>query len=135
MTLILDHCARGFNPYHCIEGLQKMGKIDNLYVDTSAICNPLAIIACIQYLGIKRVLYASDFYCSHLRGTNLPAGDSFLWLLEETNVWNEVAYLGKPVLLGLENLRAVKAAFTMLKSTDKDVEDYFWNNAAELLRL
>ena len=133
MILILDHCARGFNPYHLIEGLKKIGRFPNLYVDTSAICNSLAIMACVEYLGIDQIMYASDFYCSHLRGTNLPVGDSFLWLLEDMDIWNEVAYGKKPVLLGLENLCAVKAAFRTLKINDGDIEKYFWSNAAKLL--
>ena len=135
MTLILDHCARGFSPFHLIEGLEKLGRLPNLYVDTSAICNPLAVIACIHYLGIDHVLFASDFYCSHLRGTNLPVGDSFLWLLEDSNIWKDVSYEKPPVLLGLENLRAIKAAFRVLKLSDNDVEKFFWSNGAQLLDL
>ena len=135
MTLILDHCARGFNPDHCIEGLSTLQGFDNLYADTSAVCNPLAVMACLRYLGTDHVLYASDFFCSHLRGTNLPVGDSFMWLDEDTTIWNSVLYQGKPVLVGLENLRAVKAAFRMLKLSDNDIEDYFWNNAERLLGL
>jgi len=134
MILILDHCARGFNPYHLIEGLKKLEKLPNLYVDTSVVCNPLAMIACFEHFGLDHVLYASDFYCSHLRGTNLPVGDSFIWLLEDMPIWNDVTY-GKPaVLLGLENLRALKAAFRVLKYKDKDIENFFWNNALTLFQ-
>ncbi len=135
MALILDHAARGFNPYHCIEGLKKMTGLHNLYADTSVICNVLSIMACLRYLGSDHVLYASDFLCSHQRGTNLPLGDSFIWLDQELDIWDDVAYGKKPVLVGLENLRAAKAAFHMLKLSDKDIEDYFWGNAARVLGL
>ncbi|NLX06290.1 MAG: amidohydrolase [Phycisphaerae bacterium] len=133
MRLILDHCARGFNPYHLIEGLRRLERHPNLYVDTSVACNPLAVIACLQFFGAKNVLYASDFFCSHLRGTNFPVGDSFMWLDEDAPIWDGVAYGRRPVLIGLENLRAVRCAFEVLRLSDRDVEDYFWNNAAELL--
>jgi glutamate-1-semialdehyde 2,1-aminomutase len=135
MKLILDHCARGFNAYHCMEGLSKLQGLDNLYADTSAICNPLAVMACVHYLGIDHVLYGSDFFCSHLRGTNLSVGDSFMWLGEDAPIWNSVLYQGNPLLIGLENLRAVKAAFHMLSLSENNIEDYFWNNAARLLGL
>jgi len=79
--------------------------------------------------------YGSDFYCSHIRGTNLPLGDSFLWLAEEAPVWGEVAYGQKPVLLGLENLRAIKAACEVLHLGDAEVEAIFWGNAARILGL
>jgi len=133
MILILDHCARGFNPYHLIRGLKKLENLPNLYVDTSTICNSLAVMACLEHFGSDHVLYASDFYCSHFRGVNLPVGDSFLWLIEDMDIWGDISYQKKPVLMGLENLQAVKAAFRMLKLSDKDIENYFYNNAAGLL--
>jgi glutamate-1-semialdehyde 2,1-aminomutase len=135
MTLIVDHGARGFNPYHAVEGLAQMQDLPNLYADTSAVCSPLAVIACLEYLGVQHVLYASDFYCSHLRGTNLPVGDSFLWLEEDMPVWDMVLYQEKPVLLGLESLRAIKSACEILHLTDSQVEAIFWDNAARLLQL
>jgi len=135
MTLILDHCARGFNPYHAVEGLPKLQGLPNLYVDTSVATSPLAVLACIEILGVRQVLYGSDFYCSHLRGTNLPVGDSFLWLYEDAPIWSEVLYGEKPVLLGLENLRAIRAACQMLRLSDRQVEAIFWGNAVRVLGL
>ena len=64
MTLILDHAARGFNPYLALKGIPELTGLDNLYVDTSVCCAPLAIMACLQYLGVDHVMYASDFFCS-----------------------------------------------------------------------
>ena len=135
MTLILDHCARGFNPYHALKGLKQLPDLPNLYADTSVVCSPLGVMVCLQQLGADHVLYGSDFYCSHIRGTNLPLGDSFLWLEEEAPVWDEVAYGQKPVLLGLENLRAIKAACEVLHLGDAEVEAIFWGNAARILGL
>lgn len=135
MTLIVDHCARGFNPHHAIEGLDQVRGLPNLFADTSVACAPLAVMACIRALGVKNVLYASDFLCSHMRGTNVPVGDSFLWIEEDAPVWNGVLYGRRPVLLGLENLRAIKAACQMLNLSDPDVEAIFWNNAARVLGL
>lgn len=137
MNLILDHSARGFNPFHAVEGLQQLTGLRNLWVDTSVNCSPLATMAALRCLGPDRVLYASDFYCSHIRGTNLGVNDTFTWLGEELPIWDGNDWSGpiRPVLVGLENLRAVKAAFWVLKLGDKQIEDYFWNSAAGLLGL
>ena len=135
MTLILDHCARGFNPHHALEGLKRTQGLANLYADTSVVCSPLAAMACIRHLGAGNVLYGSDFWCSHMRGTNVPVGDSFLWLDQDAPVWDGVVYGKKPVLLGLENLRAIRAACEMLNLSDGDVEAIFWDNAARVLGL
>ncbi|MBM4084426.1 MAG: hypothetical protein FJ272_06525 [Planctomycetes bacterium] len=135
MTLILDHCARGFNPYHAAEGLKRVQGLPNLYADLSLATNPLAVMACIRHLGVKNVFYASDFYCSHIRGGILPVGDSFAWLGEDSKEWDGVIYAAKPVLIGLENLRAIKAACEMLNLSALDVEGIFWDNAQRVLEV
>ena len=135
ITLILDHCMRGFNPYHAIEGLKKLQGLPNLYADFSLPSNAAAVMACIRFLGVRNVFFASDFYCSHIRGVNLPVGDSFLWLTEDAPVWKNVAYGAKPVLMGLENLRAIKVACMMMNLSDNDVEAIFWGNAERVLGL
>jgi predicted TIM-barrel fold metal-dependent hydrolase len=135
MTLILDHGGRAFNPHHAIEGLQRIQGPPNLYVDTSVACSPLGLMACLSFLGVRHVLYGSDFWCSHIRGTNLPVGDSFLWLEGDLPVWDEVIYGEKPVLVGLENLRALKAACEMLRLSNRQVEAIFWDNARRILEL
>jgi len=135
MQLILDHSARGFNPYHVLEGLPELTGLDNLWIDTSVVCNSLAIEAALRIIGPERMLYASDYNISHYRGTNLGVADTFLWLYEDTPVWNSASYKTHiaPTLVGIENLRAIKAAFWAARLTDTQVENFFWSNAANLL--
>ncbi len=137
MTLILDHAARGFNPYLALKGLPELAGLDNLYADTSVCCAPLAIMACLRYLGPDHVMYASDFFCSHQRGTNLGVNQALFWLVENEGYWQDDAQIRaiEPTLVGLENLRAIKAAFQIMNMTDGQIEDFFWGNAARLLGL
>ena len=72
---------------------------------------------------------------SHGRGRSLGAADAFLWLGEDTPVWEEQHLTIKPVLLGLEHLRSVKWACWSEQLGDSAVEDIFWNNAANLFGL
>lgn len=134
MQLILDHCARGFNPYHVLQGLPNLSGLDNLWVDTSVICNSLAVEAVLCIIGPHRVLYGSDYYLTHMRGTNVSAGSTFLWLDERIPIWHPVySPHSIPPLVGMENLRAVKAAFWSQRLSDSQIENYFWGNAATLL--
>lgn len=132
MKLILAHSARGFQPAHNLEGLPHLKGLDNLYFDTSANCEPMAHEAVIRIIGHDKLMYGSDFFISHMRGRSLSAGDSFLWLYEETPVWGEKHSQVEPVLVGLEHLRSLKWACWSARLDDRAVEDVFYNNAAKL---
>lgn len=134
MQLILDHCARGFNPYHVLEGLPALAGLDNLWIDASSVCNSLAVEAALAVVGPERMLYGSDFYVSHMRGTNFPCGDTFIWVDEDTRL-PRPGYTPETSLplVGVENLRAIKAAAWSARLTDAQVEALFWSNAAGLL--
>ena len=133
--LVLAHCARGFQPAHNLEGLPALTDLDNLYFDCSANCEAIAHESVIRLMGHRRLMYGSDFFVSHLRGRSVAAADSFLWLYEQTPVWEEKQASIRPVLAGLESLRALKWACWSAKLTDGQVEDIFWNNAAALYGL
>jgi glutamate-1-semialdehyde 2,1-aminomutase len=132
MKLILAHSARGFQPAHNLEGLAKLKGLDNLYFDTSANCEPIAHQAIMRIIGPDRLMYGSDLPVSHMRGRSLGVADTFLWLYEDTPVWNEKHRAIQPLLIGLEHLQSVKMACWSERLTDSQVEDIFWNNAARL---
>ena len=138
MQLILDHAARGFNPYHALEGLAELKGLDNLWIDTSVQCHPLAIEAALRIMGPQKVLYGSDYCISHFRGVNFSVGDTFMWLYENDPAFVDAAYRAgadriEPALIGIENLRAIKAACWSAGLSDSDVENVFWGNAAKLV--
>jgi len=132
LKMILAHSGRGFQPGHNLEGLPQLKGLDNLYFDTSANCDQLAHQAIIRIIGHKRLMYGTDLPVSHLRGRSVAAADSFVWLYEDSPVWIEQHKQIKPVLIGLEHLRSVKWACWSERLSDRQVEDIFWNNAAEL---
>jgi predicted TIM-barrel fold metal-dependent hydrolase len=134
MQLILAHAARGFNPYHTIEGLSALRGLPNLWCDMSAVTEVGACEAIIEILGHNRLLYGTDFPVSHLRGRCVAVGDGFVWLYEETLNWDTVSFQPvRPVLVGLESLRVLKQAAWHQRLADRQVEDIFCNNARRLL--
>ena len=88
--------------------------------------------AILRIIGNKKLMYGSDSPVSHLRGRSVAAGDSFLWLYEQTPVWGEKHAALKLILVGLEYLRSLKWVCWAEKLTESQVEDIFWNNAANL---
>ena len=130
--IILAHSARGFQPGHNLEGLAQLSEFDNLYFDCSANCEAFAHQVVLRYFGHKKLLHGSDFPVSHFRGRSVAVGDSFIWLDQNSPVWNEKHKVVKPVLVGLEHLRSLKWACWAERLSDSQVEDVFWNNAVGL---
>ena len=135
MRLILAHAARGFNPWHTIEGIDSLRGLSNVWFDTSAVTEAGAFEAIVETMGHDRLLYGTDFYVSHLRGRCIAIGDSFHWLYADEMGLAEKHTTLQPVLIGLESLRSLILAFHRLKLTDRQVEDIFYNNAAQLFPL
>ena len=132
MRLILAHAARGFNPWHTIEGIDSLRGLSNVYFDTSAVTEAGAFEAIVETMGHKRLLYGSDFPVSHLRGRCVAIGDSFHWFYsDEMNLAEKHTNL-KPVLVGLESLRALRLACRNMRLNDSQIEDIFFNNAKQL---
>ena len=133
MKLVLAHAARGFQPAHNLEGLEDLVGLDNLYFDTSVNCEPIAHQVILRRFGHRRLMYGTDLPISHLRGRHVCAADRFLWLYENSPVWSENSGDVRPVLIGLEHLRALKWTCWSERLSDSEVEDIFCNNAARLL--
>ena len=127
--LVLSHSARGFQPENNLQGLPELTDLPNLYFDTSVNCEPFAHITIIRIMGHDRLLYGSDYPCSHVLGRYIALGNSFT-VIDGSNpcIQTNQGTL-TPLLVGLEHLRSLKWACWSLQLTDSQVEDIFWNNA------
>jgi len=132
--LVLAHAARGFNARHTVAGLDAIRGLDNVFFDTSAICEPTAFEAILRTYGPSRLMYASDFPVSELRGRSLSVGDGFFWLYEHNAEWESWLH-GQPQLIGIESLLALQQARRTQGLVDRDVERIFSDNARQLLGL
>jgi glutamate-1-semialdehyde 2,1-aminomutase len=135
MKLILAHAGRGFNPFHTIEGIHALKGLRNVWCDTSAVTEAGGFEAIIETLGHERLLWGSDYPISHLRGRCVAIGDRFLWLYEDSLDWDHVERHSniRPVLVGLESLRALKLAATRMRLNDSQIEDIFCYNTKTML--
>jgi hypothetical protein len=135
MRLILAHAARGFNPHHTIQGIAALQGLENVWFDTSAVCESDALGAILQAFGPRRLLYGADFPISHLRARCVAIGDSFLWISEDNTRLDAPYGRVQPIPIALESLRALRLACRNLNLRDSDIEAIFYGNAAGLYAL
>ena len=133
-NLVLAHAARGFNASHTADAIDGLRGIDNVYFDTSAICEPTAFEAIIRATGTTRLMYGSDFPVSEFRGKALSVGDGFMWLYEHNVDWDAWQH-AKPNVVGIESLLALQQAARTMCLNDGDLERIFRTNARQLLRI
>ena len=129
---ILAHAARGFNEHHTAGGVFSLRGLRNVWCDTSAITESGALEAVIATLGPDRLLYGSDFPVTHLRGRCVSIGDSFLWLTPNNANFRTSYGEVRPILVGIESLRALKLACRHMRLSDGEVEAIFYSNGAAL---
>ena len=132
--VMLDHGGRGFNMYNTINGLKHLKGLDNVYVDTSCICESNVSLAVIDTLGIDRLVFGLDYPLALLRGRAITVGDGFVWLKPDNFKWETYDYICKPALLGIESMRALIQTMDILKFTDKEKDRVFYRNAMDMIR-
>ncbi len=133
MQLVLAHIARSFNHRNAKRGLHVLSDLDNVVLDTSAICETEAFRAALKILGPKKILWGSDFPVSELRGRCVTVGDDFQWL--HPGIGNELNGTQTPMtLVGIESLTALQEACDDFGLSTTDIHDIFYNNAIRVLK-
>ncbi len=107
--LVLAHAARGFCAAHTVEGIDSLRGLDNVWFDTSAICEPAALEAILRTFGTTRLLYGSDFPVSEARAHAMSLGDGFWWLYDNSVDWKGWQH-GTPTKVGIQSLLAIQQA-------------------------
>ncbi len=132
--LILTHAGRGFAPWTIEEALPRLAPLENVYFTLSAVCEPLPFCHILKACGHGRVFWGSDYPVSMLRGKCVSLGLQSLWLYEK-----EIAAAGRAdfpaLLIGIENLLALRDACRLLSLTPAQIEDVFGGNAVRVFGL
>jgi glutamate-1-semialdehyde 2,1-aminomutase len=130
--LILAHAARAFCGQHAVEGVGELPLLDNIFFDTSAVCDPHAFQAILQRFGPGHLIFGTDFPISETRGRPVSVGDGFYWLYEQTVDWSSWK-LGNLTLTGIESLLALRIASDLSNLVETDLERIFRGNACMLI--
>lgn len=134
--LILAHAARGFCARHTVHGIDCLRGLDNVFFDTSAICEAAPFEAIMRVMGVERLMFAMDFPVSQFRGRCSSLGDSFFWMYENNVDWgDDPKGAARPTLIGIESLLALQTACRQRGLGDADVERLFCSNARNLLEI
>jgi glutamate-1-semialdehyde 2,1-aminomutase len=130
-NMILAHAARGFHAPNTVSAVPALRGLENVWFDTSAICESAPIIAILKDFGPRRLMWGSDFPVSHQRGRAVTMGDGFAWI--DPGHVEGASPACHPAAVGLEALRALREAADLFGLNEADLRDVFHDNAMRLL--
>lgn len=133
---VLAHCARSFNPCFLEKAIEQIRDIPNVWYDISAVCESSVFEILLRKGPLRRILYGSD---------NMPAGADrgkyitfgYAWtLLHENNHSFDLSHCNSQMTIVLyEQLRALRRAIHSVGFNKVQVEDIFYCNAIQLLKM
>lgn len=148
VNIVLAHMGRSFCPDVLRAGLKSLGKIDNVYLDTSGVTEEEVFKVGLEEWGIERVIFGTDSPISFLRAKRPCLRDRMhvqksgmsLWYVKEKVPWitseERKAYekeMDELILYAYNQILGIKEAANKLGLGRKDVEKIFYKNAERLL--
>ena len=133
---VLAHCARCFRPDMLETVVDRLNACPNVYIECSAVCDPLVFITLFEEFDLSRVMFGSDTLCAAgLRGRYVEFGhfwemigrSGYKWTVPKLFPW-------QPTFVVYEQLRAMARAARRVGLAKKDIRNIFWNNAAKLIK-
>lgn len=134
MTLVLAHCARGLNPGHTARGIGGIAGLENVFFDTSSVCESGSMESILMTFGHKRLMWASDWPFSHFHGRCIATADSFTWLYDDQIDFTIDSAGENPgfTFVSHESTRMLKHACKACRLSDSQIAEIFHDNAATL---
>ena len=134
-NFILAHCGRCFVTSFAETMLKKLPVAENLWLDTSAVCDIGVFMCLFNMYERSRILFGTDLVtATGFRGTYAHMGLS--WdLLESKSMIRHGGQEVKATFAVYENLRALLYAVRFCKLCDAEKNDIFRGNAKRLFKL
>lgn len=132
---ILAHCGRCFIPINMEDTLAKLTVAENLWFDTSAVCDMGVFMHLFNKYDRKRICFGTDLVgAAAFRGQYLRMGMSWDMVSAEQMARPNGQNIDATYCV-YENLRSLLTATKFSNMNDHDRQRLFYSNAAELFAL
>ena len=131
---ILAHCARSYSAWAIEQAAPYLRDLNNVWYDTSSVCESDAFDAMFSTIGVERVLYGSDdIPVGVTRGKYVAFGRAWAFLSEKNHRLDLSHCDGQMTFTRYEQLRAMRRAAVRAKLTGQQIEALFYSTAARLV--
>ena len=128
---ILAHCGRCFIAPNMEKTLDELPVADNLWLDTSAVCDLGVFVELLQRYDRSRILFGTDLVtAAAFRGSYIRLGMSWHVCTDEM-VSRKGGMANKTTYATYENLAALCRAMRLTNCTEEDRDAIFYHNACK----
>ena len=132
-NFILAHCGRCFIPPNMEEALKKLPVAENLWLDTSAVCDIGVFLYLFDMYDSKKILFGTDSISSTgFKGNYIRLGMGWNCCYIEMFQKPQEPEITTSTFAVYENLCAMLHAARFCKLSEADLENIFYNNASGL---
>ncbi|NIA08034.1 MAG: amidohydrolase family protein [Actinobacteria bacterium] len=132
---VLAHCARCFRPGLFEKVVDRLNALPNVYVETSAVCDPLVFMEVFKNYDLSRLMFGSDnLVAAGFRGRYIECGLFWLSIGQPGFQWGQGMFAGQPTFVIYEQLRAMSRAAGLVSLSEEDIHKIFWDNAVALIK-
>ena len=130
----LAHCARCFIPSFMEESIDQLAELENVWFDTSAVCESDVFDVLFSRGPRGRILFGTDNLPAGVdRGKYVAFGYAWQVLTEDNQSFNLSHCNPDPTWVVYEELRGLRRIAQRFGFTQGEIEDLFCNNASRLL--
>lgn len=135
VQFILAHCGRNFIVPNMVETLNYLPVAENLWIDTSAVCDIGVFMELFSRYDLSRILFGSDLVdATAFRGNYIRLGMSWHVVTPQI-VARDGGLESRETFAIYENLSALFHAARFCNVSNDDIKNIFYNNAAQLFGL
>jgi len=135
-SFVLAHCGRCYHPDEMRGALKAVCDLENVFMDTSMVMEPVVLEMALRTLGPKRLLYATDFPVAAMRGRRVNVMDHWVDVVREGYPKSDfrVASNGiRTTFMAYEIAAAIALAAEMAGLTEEELKKIFYDNGSALL--
>jgi hypothetical protein len=134
-NFILAHCGRCFLSPLMEKVLERLPVLENLWIDTSAVCDTGVFLQLFSKYDYKKILFGTDLVtAAGFRGAYVRMGMSWELVTPERVQRHDRPHLNA-TFVAYENLCAMLSAARFCNFNDTQINDIFYNNSQKLFSL
>ncbi len=138
VKIIFAHIGRAYFMKNVVGFLDQLAGCSNAWLDTAMVNHSGVLAYTFNNFPRERILFGSDAPIAYLRGKSVEINDQYAYLMAEDYAIGSAIYDADNAVnftsFFYEQLRGIKQAAELVKLSENEVEDIFFNNAINLFK-